>query len=68
MAGRLPSLSRSCAGRGKLTIAEHERLFEAIAANDPDAAGAAMRDHLTRANELYRRSADATEPRSRSAA
>jgi DNA-binding FadR family transcriptional regulator len=38
-----------------LTIAEHERLYEAIANRDPDTAAAAMRDHLTRANALYRR-------------
>lgn len=51
-----------------LTIAEHERLYEAIAANDPDAAAAAMRDHLTRANALYRRSAEGNNgPRSKSA-
>jgi GntR family transcriptional regulator, sialic acid-inducible nan operon repressor len=43
-----------------LTLAEHERIYQAIAARDPDEAAAAMRDHLTRANELYRRvSADA---------
>lgn len=42
-------------GAENLTIAEHRRIFEAIAARDPDAAEAAMREHLTRANELYRR-------------
>jgi DNA-binding FadR family transcriptional regulator len=41
-------------GAENLTIGEHRRLFEAIAAHDPIAAEAAMRDHLTRANELYR--------------
>ncbi len=42
-------------GAESLTIAEHERIFEALHARDPDAAEAAMRDHLTRANALYRR-------------
>lgn len=42
-------------GAESLTIAEHRRIFEAIAARDPAAAEAAMRDHITRANELYRR-------------
>lgn len=42
-------------GAEQLTLAEHERLVEAIAARDPDAAERAVRDHLTRANALYRR-------------
>ena len=42
-------------GAERLTIAEHERIYDAIAARDAEAAGAAMRDHLTRANALYRR-------------
>lgn len=41
-------------GAEDLTLAEHERIVEAIAARDPDAAAQAMRDHLTRANALYR--------------
>ena len=41
-------------GAESLTIAEHRRIFEAIAARDPEAAEAAMRDHIARANELYR--------------
>ena len=41
-------------GAENLTITEHTRIFEAIAGGDPDAAETAMRDHLTRANELYR--------------
>ena len=39
-------------GAESLTIAEHRRIFEAIAARDPEAAEAAMRDHIARANEL----------------
>ncbi|MEY2876280.1 MAG: hypothetical protein RLZZ373_3651 [Pseudomonadota bacterium] len=41
-------------GAEDLTLAEHERIVEAIAARDPDAAAQAMRDHLTRASALYR--------------
>lgn len=40
-------------GAESLTLAEHRRIYEAIAARNPDAADAAMRDHLTRANTLY---------------
>jgi len=42
-------------GAEMLTIAEHQRILDAIAAHDPDAAATAMRDHLNRANALYRR-------------
>ena len=42
-------------GAEQLTLAEHGRLLDAIAAHDPDAAERAVREHLTRANELYRR-------------
>ena len=42
-------------GAENLTIAEHRRILDAVAARDPDAAEAAMRDHLGRANALYRR-------------
>jgi DNA-binding FadR family transcriptional regulator len=38
-----------------LTLAEHERIVDAIAGHDPDGAERAMRDHLLRANALYRR-------------
>lgn len=41
-------------GAEELTLAEHLRIVEAIAAHDPDAAARAMRDHLLRANDLYR--------------
>ncbi|MCB9969025.1 MAG: transcriptional regulator NanR [Geminicoccaceae bacterium] len=41
-------------GAEDLTIAEHRRILDAIAAGDGDAAAAAMHDHLTRANALYR--------------
>ncbi|MEY4749793.1 MAG: hypothetical protein RIQ60_2007 [Pseudomonadota bacterium] len=38
-----------------VTLAEHEQLFDAIAARDPAVAEAAMRQHLTRASALYLR-------------
>ncbi|MDP1998588.1 MAG: transcriptional regulator NanR [Rhodoferax sp.] len=40
-------------GAEQITLEEHQRIFEAIAANDPVAATEAMHDHLTRANVLY---------------
>lgn len=42
-------------GAEDLTLAEHERIVAAIAAGDADGAERAMREHLTRANALYRR-------------
>ena len=42
-------------GAEELTLAEHQRIINAIAAHQPDEAAQAMRDHLLRANELYRR-------------
>lgn len=41
-------------GSEQLTLAEHQRIIDAVAANDADAAEQAMRDHLMRANALYR--------------
>ena len=41
-------------GAEHLTLAEHGRIVDAIAARDPQAAEDAMREHLTRANRLYR--------------
>ena len=41
-------------GVEELTLAEHQRIVDAIAAHDGDAAAEAMRLHLVRANELYR--------------
>ena len=38
-----------------LTLAEHERIVDAIAGHDADGAERAMRDHLLRANALYKR-------------
>lgn len=40
-------------GAEELTLAEHVRIVDAIAARNPDAAADAMRAHLTRANTLY---------------
>ena len=42
-------------GVESLTLAEHQRIVEAIAAHDADGAATAMREHLTRANALYGR-------------
>jgi DNA-binding FadR family transcriptional regulator len=42
-------------GAEALTLAEHERIYEAIAARDAAGAEKAMRDHLMRASELYQR-------------
>jgi GntR family transcriptional regulator, sialic acid-inducible nan operon repressor len=42
-------------GAESVTLAEHERLLDAIAAHDVEAAERAISDHLTRASELYRR-------------
>lgn len=41
-------------GSESITLAEHQRLFDAIAAHDPVEAERAMLDHVNRANERYR--------------
>jgi DNA-binding FadR family transcriptional regulator len=46
----------SVPGLENLTIAEHREILAAIGRGDAEAAGAAMGDHLMRANDLYRRS------------
>ncbi len=45
----------SVPGKEKLTLAEHRGIITAVASGDPEAAASAMRDHLTRASELYRK-------------
>lgn len=40
-------------GREAVTLKEHEGIVQAIAANDPDAAGRAMEDHLERSQSLF---------------
>jgi DNA-binding FadR family transcriptional regulator len=40
-------------GAEQLTLEEHDRIAEAITAGNPEAAGKAMTDHLSRANHLY---------------
>ncbi|HEX6363782.1 MAG TPA: transcriptional regulator NanR [Albitalea sp.] len=40
-------------GAEALTLAEHQRIIDAIATRDPQVAERAVREHLTRANELY---------------
>ncbi len=45
----------SVPGKERLTLAEHRSIVEAIATGEPESAAAAMRHHLTRANELYRK-------------
>ena len=52
-------------GVESLTLAEHQRIVETIAAHDADGAALAMREHLTRANALYERVAT---PEARAAA
>ncbi|MEZ5647041.1 MAG: transcriptional regulator NanR [Burkholderiaceae bacterium] len=52
-------------GAEQLTLSEHTRIFEAIAAGDSAEAAQAMRDHLLRASDLYRSPAadrEATQP------
>ena len=51
-------------GSELITLAEHERLLNAIAAHDAQAAESALFDHLTRANERYRILEDAMAKRS----
>ncbi|HET7714704.1 MAG TPA: transcriptional regulator NanR [Bauldia sp.] len=41
-------------GAEDLTIAEHRRILEAIAAGQPEAAAEAMHEHISRGNALYR--------------
>ncbi len=45
----------SVRGADKLTIDEHERIFQAVVSGKAQEAAAAMHDHLSRANDLYRR-------------
>ena len=45
---------RSPSGTEKVTLDEHTRLFDCIARHDPAGVEKAVRDHLTRAHELYR--------------
>lgn len=42
-------------GAEQLTLAEHERILDAIAAHDGEAAEHAMRAHLLRSNAMYQR-------------
>ncbi|WP_460452207.1 FCD domain-containing protein [Alsobacter sp. SYSU BS001988] len=48
---RAVSVGRS--GSPEAAVAAHARIFEAIAASDPDAAEAAMRDHLNQVVNFY---------------
>jgi DNA-binding FadR family transcriptional regulator len=54
--GPVPTTSRWCVrpASKSLTLEEHTRLVDAIAANDADAAEEAVRAHLSRSNERYR--------------
>jgi GntR family transcriptional regulator, sialic acid-inducible nan operon repressor len=45
-------------GREPVGFSEHQRIFERIAAHDPDGAARAMADHLERANKLYAHAGD----------
>jgi DNA-binding FadR family transcriptional regulator len=51
-------------GSEYISLAEHERLLDAITKHDVEAAERAMIEHLTRANERYRILADAMARRS----
>jgi len=42
-------------GAEELTLSEHQRIVDAIAQHDGEAAAEAMRAHLNRANDLYRK-------------
>jgi DNA-binding FadR family transcriptional regulator len=46
-------------GLEKLTVREHQAILDAVAAKDPNGAERAMREHLTRANALYRQAGPA---------
>lgn len=55
---RLNKESRACeAGRAKIALKEHEKLFAAIAARDVGAAMRAMADHMRMTKEQYDRNA-----------
>lgn len=41
-------------GTESITLVEHQRIFESIAAKDPEGAAFAMTDHLNRSREIYR--------------
>lgn len=43
----------SVRGADRVTVAEHERITAAIASRNPQVAGAAMAEHMSRANALY---------------
>lgn len=51
-------------GVESVTLQEHQRILDAIAAGDAEGAAAAMADHLNRASDLYRHAAPVT-PRDR---
>jgi DNA-binding FadR family transcriptional regulator len=44
----------SVPGAEGLTVEEHHRIADTVEAGDGEAAAQAMRDHLSRANDLYR--------------
>ncbi|OLO02961.1 transcriptional regulator NanR [Salinicola socius] len=48
-------------GAEDVSLREHHQIVDCLADNDPDAAEQAMRDHLTRASELYRQRAASLE-------
>ncbi|MCE7027165.1 transcriptional regulator NanR [Jiella avicenniae] len=48
-------------GKEEITLAEHARIVDRIAAHDAEGAVATMRDHLDRSLELYARSEGPTE-------
>jgi GntR family transcriptional regulator, sialic acid-inducible nan operon repressor len=58
------TVSLECRGAERNAIDFHTRIFDAIAAHDPDAAEAAMDSHLAKVAHMYRR---ASKARSRAA-
>ena len=49
-----PTLFVRAPGAESLTLAEHQRIIDAIAQGNAEEAAKAMSDHLTRASDLYR--------------
>ena len=55
-------------GAEDLTIKEHKRIFERIAAHDSHGAAKAMADHLNRADRMYRKFEEAAQAKQKASA